>query len=95
MFASFPNAGTKEAAAIVWEPVHRAVWAWWYNDAEDGGGREAAQSIDQKLSSFEQRFSDLVTQNTGAIDTLESAVKKVSMGEWMQWNACVDCVYMY
>ncbi len=44
-------------------------------------GGEAAQSIDQKLSSFEQRFSDLVTQNTGAIDTLESAVKKVSMGE--------------
>ncbi len=49
-------------------------------------GEEAAQSVDQKLSSFEQRFTDLVTQNTGAIDMLESAVKKVCM----DWVYCIQ-----
>ncbi len=40
-------------------------------------GDEAAQSMDQKLTSFEQHYTDLVTQDTGVIDTLAVAVKKV------------------
>ena len=40
-------------------------------------GEEPYQLMDKKLSSFEQRYTDLVTQDTGTIDTLVHAVKKV------------------
>ena len=38
---------------------------------------EPFQFVDQQLSSFEQRWANLVTQDSGAIDKLESVVKKV------------------
>ena len=38
---------------------------------------EPYQYVDQQLSSFEQRWANLVTQESGAIDKLESAVRKV------------------
>lgn len=40
-------------------------------------GEEPCRLMDEKLTAFEQRYTDLVTQDTGAIDTLAAAVKNV------------------
>ena len=37
--------------------------------------------LDQQLTTYEQRWSDLVTQGSGAIDALESAVNMVSFSK--------------